>query len=62
VIRKLSEIVEATQGSAVPKWLHDAVIERRLEIACALQVTGEYVLAGPNGERVTIRATEPYQP
>lgn len=56
MVTTLSELVEKTQGGAIPAWLRNAVLERRDEIAKALNEKGKYILYGQNGEQVIIHA------
>jgi hypothetical protein len=56
MITTLSKLVEMTQGTAIPAWLRDAVLEKKDEIVKALRENGEYTLEGQNGEKVIIRA------
>ena len=56
MVTRLSELVEQTQGTAIPMWLHQAVVERREEIEKELREKGVFTLQGPNGEQVVIRA------
>lgn len=55
MVTTLSELVEKTQGGAVPEWLREAFAEKRDEIAKALREKGEYTLVGQNGEEVVIQ-------
>lgn len=52
----LSELVEMTQGTAVPAWLRNEVMEKKDEIAKSLRETGSYTLNGPEGQQVIIHA------
>lgn len=52
----LSELVAITQGTAVPAWLRNQVLEKKDEIERSLRETGTYTLQGPDGEQVIIRA------
>lgn len=56
MVTTLSELVEKTQGRAVPSWLRDDIFAKKDEIARALRESGEYTLVGPNGEQVVIQA------
>jgi hypothetical protein len=56
MVTSLSELVDKTQGAAIPKWLHDAVMEQRESIEKELREKGQFTLQGPNGEQVIIRA------
>jgi hypothetical protein len=56
VVTRLSELVDKTQGAAIPLWLHDAVVEQRERIEKELRDEGVSTLHGPNGEQVVIHA------
>jgi hypothetical protein len=56
MVTTLSELVAITQGTAVPAWLRNEVLEKKNEIVEVLCSTGKYTLAGPNGEQVVIHA------
>jgi hypothetical protein len=56
MVTRLSDLVERTQGAAIPMWLHHAVVEQRETIEKELREKGQFTLKGPNGEQVVIRA------
>jgi hypothetical protein len=56
MVTTLSQLVDMTQGSAIPAWLRNQIVEKKHEIAAALKDHGEYTFQGPNGERVTVQA------
>ena len=56
MVTTLSELVKMTQGTAIPAWLRDAVMENKDEITKALRESGQYTIKGKNGEQVVIRA------
>jgi len=58
MVTTFSKLVEMMQQGAIPEWIRDAVAAKREEIAKALNNKGIYVLNGPNGERVEIRASK----
>lgn len=58
MLTTLSELVEKTQGEAIPEWLRNALLERKSEIASALREKAEYILKGQNGEQIIIRAAK----
>lgn len=56
MVTTLSKLVEMTQGSAVPRWLRDHVLEKREEISEELKKNGTYTIRGPNGDEIVIQA------
>lgn len=56
MVTKLSELVEMTQGTAVPEWLRTEVLQKKDEIAKSLRETGTYTVVGPEGQQVIIHA------
>jgi hypothetical protein len=56
VVTRLSDLVDKTQGAAIPRWLYQAVVEQREAIEKDLREKGQATLQGPNGEQVVIRA------
>lgn len=56
MVTTLSDLVEVTQGTAVPEWLQSEVLKRKDEIAKSLSDEGSYTLVGPQGQQVVIRA------
>lgn len=56
MVTKLSELVETTQGTAVPEWLRTEVFQKRDEISKSLRETGTYTVIGPQGQEVVITA------
>ena len=56
MVTTLSQLVDMTQGGAIPVWLRNEILTKGKEIATALVERGEYTIIGPNGERVTIQA------
>lgn len=58
MVTTLSELVEVTQGTAVPEWLRTEVLKNKNEIAKSLREKGSYTINGPEGQQVTIRAEQ----
>jgi len=56
MVTTLSKLVEMIERGSIPAWLRDSILERKEEIAKALQAGNPYTLKGPNGEEIEIRA------
>jgi hypothetical protein len=56
MVTTLSKLVEMIERGTVPTWLRDEIIAKKSEIARVLREGGSFTLAGPNGEKVNIRA------
>jgi hypothetical protein len=55
MVTTLSQLVEMIERGTVPPWLRDQIITNKDRIGTAIRDGGEVILAGPDGERVTIR-------
>ena len=55
MVTTLSQLVDMTQGEAIPAWLRNQILAKREEIAASLNSKGEIILVGPNGEQVTVQ-------
>ena len=56
MVTTLSKLVDMIERGSIPAWLREAILEKKAEIAEALQAGRPYSLKGPSGEEIEIRA------
>jgi hypothetical protein len=58
MVTTLSQLVSMMERGTIPSWLRAEIMAKKETIAEILRNGGEFELKGPNGERVSIRATQ----
>lgn len=56
MVTNLNKLAELIRKGSLPAWLREQLTNRKDEILQGLQTKGVYILEGPHGERIEIRA------
>ena len=56
MVTDLSKLAELIRQGSLPVWLREQITSRKEEILKGLRTEGVFVLEGPHGEQIEIRA------